>query len=473
MSLKKSYDTVIFGSNLSGMLTAALLRDRGADVLLLGDKDLSHKAARGFHLDMQMLPLGYIPDSHIVTNTLGRLGIGLDNKEIFSPLSHLFQVVLNNHRVDIRGNREDVMETLRIEFPDDIELILSAKPGRDKIKEEIRIMARAGKNIFPSGNLRTRAASRKNNGSHDEDSGGLNLSLPMKKFVSLCLEFAIPVSETPDELSLMPFPLHPVKSYYPKGGMTGFKKLIMKRLEERGIDIFPTSSIQNLTIRKRRVTTIDPGNSLSSVITKSFVFNSAPSSLPPLLPKGIMTRPFRKRLEGHRPWGRWRSLFIGIDKNRIPVGMKETLLTEGEGNLPILIQMAPESENGAAPEGMRLLKASTPVSFGSDRGEADAKKGLEDFEKSVTRKLKELMPFLDDAFEVICRDDEPLSQDDYIFEGPLKGPLSLGTLSPLTPYKNLFMAGREVVATLGIEGDFISAEIIADYVSKVISETGR
>ena len=135
-----------------------------------------------------------------------------------------------------------------------------------------------------------------------------------------------------------------------------------------------------------------------------------------------------------------------------------------------MIQMVPASEDGVTPQGKRLMKVSRAVDKSSDI--AASKENLMRFEKSVLRKLDDLIPFLDDGrFEVLYKiASKPVSSDDYLIDESLLAPARLGTLSPLTPYGNLFISGKEVMPVFGIEGDFLSAEMISHNLLKVIAE---
>ena len=150
--------------------------------------------------------------------------------------------------------------------------------------------------------------------------------------------------------------------------------------------------------------------------------------------------------------------------------MHDNLIVDDDEDLPFMIQLVPLSEIGVTPKGKRLLKASRVAEKGSDI--AASKEHLIRFEKTVLRRLDDLIPFLDSAkFEVLYKSaSKPVSSDSYLIDGPLLAPARMGSLSPLTPYENLFISGKEIMPVFGIEGDFLSAEMISHNLLKVIAE---
>ncbi len=472
MTLKNSYDVIVSGNALSGLLAAALLRVRGADVLLLPGKERQLPEAKGFELDSFMLPPGGIPKSPAVTEVLASLGVDLGDRGLFRPVAPLFQVVFDRHRLDIRGRRDLLAEALSMEFSDDIEAVLDALPGREALRERISELLRSGKDLHSPRVLKK--LSLQTGRSSVGESGTSGLSQPLRRFFSLSMNFSLPIRPLPFDPLFFPFPFDTATAYSPKGGMTAFRRLVMERLEAMGVTVLPDHRAEGLTVRKRRITAVETGDRKRSIRTGAFIFADLPASLVPLLPAGLMTRSFRKRLELHIPWGRWRSLFVGVAGEKIPVAMGETVLTEGKGGVPLMIRMIPDSGERFAGGAVRLLKVSTPVSYGTgagdDSGSGAAENDLGKFDSSHIDKLRELVPFLGEAFEILCLDDgEPSSPDDYIFHLPPDMPPRPGTISPITPYRNTFLAGREPLAVLGVEGDFILAGMLTGHTEETLS----
>lgn len=475
---KKRYDAVVYGGRLSGLLAAALLSDRGANVLVINDETSSEKVEKGYKLDFQMLPIGNIPDSPAVTNILGRLGLGLSNKERFCPAELLFQVITGKYRIDFSWNEKSLKAELVGEFAEDGSRLLKFLTERSVVRDAITKGNHERDDIFPPSGLKAKLGWKLKGKAHlfnmpeetlDERLNALDISDSLKKIISLSSKFSSPLYPVADNLPFVPF-LSRLEGYYPKGGMSGFKKLIMDSLKDRGVEIKNRASAEKFSVQKNKVNQLTLKGCGTKVLAKSFIFNSNPVNLPSLLPQKFFTKSFTEGLKrsGERLW--WQSIFIGIDEDIIPVGMHDSLIIDDDEDLPFMIQMVPASETGVAPKGKRLLKASRAAEKGSDI--AASKENLLCFEKSVLRRLDDLIPFLDSSkFEVLYKSaSKPVSSDDYLIDEPLLAPARMGSLSPLTPYGNLFISGKEIMPVFGIEGDFLSAEMISHNLLKVIAE---
>lgn len=476
--LKKSYDVVIFGSSLSGLFVADLLRDRGARILLLNDEDHSLRIEKGYTIDLQMLPMGDIPDTPVVTNILGRLGLGLSNEKFFTPDSLVCQVLTNRVRIDLHRRQSELEDEIRREFPEDANIFIKILKESDERRKEILKNAHHGGDIFPPVNLLPRLGWNMTGKRNSMVPSGepierkiasSDFSEHFKKTISLCLKFATPFYPIADKLHYLPVLTDPATGYRPVRGMTGFKQLLLKFLEGKGVDIYNTEGMHEIAVNKKKVTDVAFDGGKRRVRTRALLFNSSPSGLAPLLPKGLFTTSYISRLEEKTAWGYWQSLFVGVAENKLPIGMKNCFIADLEGVYPVLVQMTPEAETEATPEGMRLMKISRAVPY-KEKGKVGGD-DFEAFEKRVVKMLRDLIPFLDNHYEIIYRHDTgALSPDDHILCGDIQSPPGLGTQSPLTPYQNLFLSGREIMAVLGIEGDFLAADMIADKISDVIAE---
>lgn len=474
---KKKYDTVIYGGRLSGLLAAALLADKGVNVLIINDESSSEKVEKGYKLDFQMLPLGNIPDSPAVTNILGRLGLGLSNKEFFCPAELLFQVITGSHRMDFSWKEKALEAELVTEFGEAGSRLLQLLKERLTLREAITEGDHERDDIFPPYGVKNKlfwklkGKAKLFNMPEDtlyERLSSMDISDSLKRIISLSSKFSSPLYPVSDLLPFVPF-LSRLEGYYPKGGMSGFKKLIMARLKDRGVEIKDGALAAEFLVQKNKVSQLTLKGCGTKILAKSFIFNSDPVKLPSLLPQKLFTKTFINGLKGsgNRLW--WQSIFIGIDEDVIPVGMHDNLIVDDDEDLPFMIQMVPALEDTVTPKGKRLLKVSRAIEKGSNI--AGSKENLIRFEKSVLRRLNDLIPFIDGKFEVIYRiASHPVSSDDYLIDEPSLTPAQFGTLSPLSPYENLFISGKEIMSVFGVEGDFLSAEIISHNLLKVITE---
>src|SRR3954471_1001942 len=121
------YDVVVCGSELTGLLAAALLARRGFRVLLLGhDADRPSFEAGGFTLSRAPALLPPL-ESQPVARVLTELNCVQIIRRRAPPLSPGFQVVMPRHRFDVLPDRDPdrprFRRELEREFPGDAETI--------------------------------------------------------------------------------------------------------------------------------------------------------------------------------------------------------------------------------------------------------------------------------------------------------------------------------------------------------------
>lgn len=487
--LKKSYDIVIWGDSLCAILTAAGLSDKGLDVLFLLDSADTEKALP-FSDESSPLPVGGIPETELTKNLLGKVGVDFYDRNFFTQCEPLLQIIIGKERMDItdsiEGNAKELCRGTSKESRKIAEIFIDGVKIREKSLEFLR----GGINIFPPHNLSKkisyflRRRGRKTPIPKEPfclASSGLKCCDLLEKAASLLARASL--SARPDNYAehLLSLPLCGRPSFSPLKGMKALKKLLLEQLRNKGVDIVETSGITGLEFVKNRVDAIRFNEKV--LPAKAFLFGGLSEGLIPLLPDSFPGRAMKKSLSSHRPSGLWQSIFISVEEDVMPFGMQNELLVDTTGNGdPLLIQRIYFSGGTEVSDGQRLLKFSRPMTF-IDRVEgADPLNktvsnvgGLSgDFEGLVIEELKRLIPFVDGRFKVLHRSDnsKPDSADDYIYSGDYKRPFNIGSMSPRTNFPNLFMANKELIPILGIEGDFVAADVLAGYLVDAVSLPG-
>ena len=337
MTIQKSYDVIIAGGRLSGLLTAALLNNQGVNVLVLDDEDCREKTIKGHKLDLQMFHSSKLGDSPGVRDILSILGIDLSDTELFYPSQPFFQVITERHRLGFHGSWENITDEFEREFPEEAQAILSLLRSGVESREKLIHALYNEKRVLPSHGIKAKLddtiRSKKRNintlGDFFQDkveTGGFSASL--KNILSLCLDHAIPLF--PDFLKTNCFPLQlgNPRGCVPRGGMTALKSLIKEKLKNAGVNVYPLSGIDKLTIQKRKVTGITTYGSYETIHTEALVYNTGLTILSQLLPKNLFIKTFRESLESNKRWGRWRSIYIILDEDKIPVGMHDDVVID-------------------------------------------------------------------------------------------------------------------------------------------------
>jgi len=483
--LKHSYDIVIWGDSLCAVLTAAGLSARGLDVLFLTDMEVSGKTSP-LSYEISHLPVGGIPESDLTAKILGQAGINLYDGSLFQPCRPLLQFVAGRERIDITS---DIAENAK-----EICLGASGKPGRiaDVLADGVRgrekavEFLRGGIDIFPPHNLRKKLSYslRRRGGKTPipqknfyEEARGLKGGDLLAQLSLLLAKLSIPAMPDNSGGHLIPLPLCGRSSFSPRKGMKGFKGLVLEQLKKKGVDVLGVSGIERLEFVKNRAAAVRFDKKVVSA--KAFLFGGHVGDLAALLPDSFSGRAMKKRLSAHKPSGMWQSVFISLEEGLMPVGMHDELILEACDGEPLLIQKICYTCGTDVPDGQHLLKVSRPVPFAEESGkcaESSDRSASEDggssnsFEGLAIEELKRLIPFMDGRFKVLYSSDGRTgSADDYFYSGDFKPPFNIGSLSPMSVFPNLFIASKELIPILGIEGDFVAAELLAGYLVEAAS----
>ncbi|HET6346739.1 MAG TPA: NAD(P)-binding protein, partial [Myxococcota bacterium] len=117
--MAQHFDVAVVGMQTSGIIAAALLAKRGRRVLLV-DHGENTTTYRRQGLSLPLLPnlVPSLEQAPHVQRVHDELGLGPELRALSKALDPSFQAVLPKHRLDIRSNREALLEELRLEFPD-------------------------------------------------------------------------------------------------------------------------------------------------------------------------------------------------------------------------------------------------------------------------------------------------------------------------------------------------------------------
>jgi hypothetical protein len=115
------YDLIVLGSDIAGLVAAALVARRGKRVLVI-----PHGSAGGtYKVEGRTLPLRSAPVVHMGTGPTSRvwteLGLAQQVRRLHAPLGHRVHVVLPSGRVDLTAAAGNVAEEAQRLWPEDVE----------------------------------------------------------------------------------------------------------------------------------------------------------------------------------------------------------------------------------------------------------------------------------------------------------------------------------------------------------------
>jgi len=179
--------------------------------------------------------------------------------------------------------------------------------------------------------------------------------------------------------------------------------------------------------------------------------------------------------KGRRQLDHWRSLvepryvlypfFLALREKGIPVGMRDFLVSVSDpgkaydgGNL-LYLSISPEGDRSKAPEGNRALTVESLLRWDKVK-EGWNPLWMDEQRESVLRHLGQLIPFLDHHVQFLESDRgrelvSHWSYPHFVYETHAEVHWRKGTV-PTRISRNLYVAGRENLPFLGLEGEILS-----------------
>lgn len=479
------YDVLVLGAQLAGTLAGALLAKRGYRVLHVDP----HGQGSWYEDKGYQLPLapGLVPSLRLMPQAeqaLSELGIAVDLNRALDAGGNGLQLLFPRHRLDFGAEAQQREAELGREFPADKPRLLAAVEAASSRAEStdaffslpaplpadgfferlaLRKAAKGCPAVFAKGDgLETigdepfgealRGLARFLTYLDDEGAGPLGRSRPLAQTLRGAHRFP--------------------------GGQQGLYQTLRKRLVELGGDEAGTDAapavIEELVFEGTRLAGVKLASS-KNVFRANFVIAAMDvESLLPLIPPKIKRKGFSGLSESVRTRRFLFAVNLVVKAEGLPLGLEElSLIAPGDEELgPILLEVLPaRREDKEVPEERVLCAAAFASGADRDAGEGRLRELAEKIEAAVL----ELCPFIEPF--VIGRSapllDAKTARGSRMTPHPLleiadEGFLGITGLPHRTRCKNLFLASREVIPGLGLEGEFIAGTRAAALVQALL-----
>jgi hypothetical protein len=478
-SVRRAYDVCVVGGQLAGVAAGALLARRGYRVLHVDAEGLgAGYEDGGWRIPWGptvLPPLRALPAAEAV---LQELGLATDAARHLDPARGGLQILLPRHRLDLPPGKPERAAELRREWPADaarIEASLAALRGAFDAEQPFlaalpplpprgfreRWRLRKASNLSPGGRGRTPEPLA--------DLGDHPLALALRSAWPFLSSLGSPPSPFGFTRTLGAVLQGPLRA---AGGEAAISALARRRIAETRGELLggegepaPVTGLE-LSGGKADALTVKGGE--ARYAARAFVFAGEPSTLLSLA--GDRDR-LARWLEPVAPVARIASIAWVVRGDALPAPLGDVALLLPDDGIPIFLQALPALRAG--PKGHeaspteRLLVAGTPCPLG-----ADALAGAVD---RIRRAVAGPIPFLDRA---VVHESEPGKRPGSLAFHPLlaSGPervLGVGGATTRSPVANLFLAGREVLPGLGVEGQFHAAWQVATAVERHLGTKAR
>jgi hypothetical protein len=498
---QRVYDVCIVGSQLGGVVAGALLARRGFRVLHVSHDDPGpHYLGEGY-----LLPFGpavipaprQLPSAEAV---LSELGLSTDVARALVTTHTDLQLLLPRHRVDLAREPAALRDELRREWPGQSDALEAGFARLGTLFDAAGLFLRAVPPLPPDGFGERRAVRRAlklasaGPGAPSDAVGEARpfVGLEEHELVRSLLvahRFLTYRDGRPSPLSLVRLlggafrGLHRLPD-----GLGTLREMVRRRIAEsrgdlRGGPEGPARA-SGLELSRGRVEAVRLDGSSDVHVARAFVAATDVERLLALLPADVRGGRQAAPLRRVRPSRQLLALNLVVKERALPPALGENVLALRDagggdelGNA-LFLQVMParrDARRGGAREALgdavpdeRVVCASGFVPAGI--GEAALKAAAARIREAVG----DAIPFFErhlvaESSPLLAEPERAaMSQVHALYQAEEEDALGVAGLSVRSPWRNLLLAGREVVPGLGIEGEFYAGIQAAGHVAAIL-----
>ncbi len=478
------YDVIVFGSQLSGVLAGALLAKRGYRVLHLDPEGLgTYYEDRGFQLPYapSILPsLKRLPQAEVA---LAELGIAIELGRILDGTGNDLQLLFPRNRLDLSSAAARRASEVGREFPAQKASLVAALESTIAVAEATDPFFRSHLLPLPPSDFLERhhlkKAIRATPALQSEPARPLEGELLGEALRALG-RFLIYLEDDEAGPTARGRPVAQVLAgahRFP-GGATGLRETLRKRLCELGGDFAGVEGepavVEELLFEGGLFSGVKLAANKNIYRARCLVAGTDIAALAPLVPPKAKKRKLSGLFESVRQRRYLFPVNLVVRNAGLPLGLKElALLVPGDEELgPVLLEVTPARKDGHELPDMRVLCAAAFV----PATEHDASESrLREIAGQIEAAALGIAPFCEP--HIVARSapylDAKNARGSRLSPHPLleigeDTLLGLWGLPQCTPCRNLFLASREVIPGLGLEGEFMAGLRAAHLVQEML-----
>ncbi|MBI4746112.1 MAG: hypothetical protein HY786_06150 [Deltaproteobacteria bacterium] len=443
--METAYDILITGSEISGLISAALLAKKGVRVAIVGDavKPVSYEK-NGYIFNERPFPI-----TGLHGGPLGEVidEIGL-SKGVFRDAAISYQVVLPDERIDIYEGTGLFHEELRRRFPRNIDKVSAFYSQTSDLSGKIdQIMALnpfSFRLLLPSGIIRGKKSI----------TDAIERIDPDQRFQSFIRAQLSSFSFMPGGVSLIAASSILESSrkgiYCMEGGSDALRILLMKKIRTLGGDIIE-ASVKDISRNGNRWLLRTEDGAFSG---RAVIGNVDAMTFCNLFLEG--GKKYLRKAERIEKRFYPLTINIGVKEDGIPAGMAENVVMlrdykkECHSDNLLFMQISHPAN------GRRSMSITCKVS----KEESSRKERLREITEKMLEGVEWLCPFIDIHTEALDI-RSPESGWDGIYTTTLSQRMGVGVLPPEFVRGEILLAGPEVFPALGFDGLVYSGRMAA------------
>lgn len=472
MTKRQHHDALVIGSQLGGLVAAALLAKRGHRVLVIDHDGLGD----GYHDGGYTLPyapallppLKAIPAAE---SAFAELGMTTDLARLVTPHDPELQVLLPGHRFDLPRDEKKRARELGREFADPkaAESVWNALTAAPELSHEF-LKADVP---FPAVGWWERWKERR----RAAGDSGLQKALAAQPpeghpLAAVARELSAFLSYRHDE------PLHGLAVSRAlglwlrgpqriPGGLEALRALLHKRIRELGSEVLggeKPAIVEELEVQGSRIAGVklvgDPGVHIGRAVISA----TDAQALRRLVPPQARKKRLAEQLDAVRLKRFQLAVNLVLPADHLPQGLAPLgALVPDDAELGLVVYEVLPARQGGKDTGEKVVCAAAIVSAQArDLGDEH----LEGLANRIRDAMLSVLPFAKPTKVSVPLLTKGAPRGSRLTPHPLfeiDEPPELGVtgLSPRTPLKNLYLASREVLPGLGLEGELITGQQVA------------
>lgn len=470
------YDVVVAGTDLAGVILAALCAKRGYRTLLAGNGSLPNRYLRKeqtFYRRTEFL-VGF-ENSQPIQEVMGGLSMALHMRGRPKKREESYQVISPEGRVTVTGSASTLAKHLEREYGEPVEDTLFPEP----VQEEMRAIDRfiASEPLLPPDGWNERREFQKSLELHPRIAEPARLQEPLRFFrpgtalhrfwkapleatSSMDLELAAPLPRTRC-LQLLQGGVFEVD-----GGGDALRDAFIGKVRQYSCDYRPEIQFGALQVKRGRVS-VASVQDRREAIGCDFIVCAGPEKpfFNMIAPEDRKER-YHHRIHSLVPSKRLFTVNLVLKEGGIPLGMARHVFLVGHRGKGGVVSPSVHLMVSPGVEGTAVVTASTAVAGQQLHPTVSAVKSR--IQNVLMRVREQVMPFLDEhLLELDCPwlRKNPLSGEmeyaaggvEELFPGHEESLLRDSPIEVETGYKNVLVCNRNTHSGLGLEGSYLSA----------------
>ncbi len=490
LSTQKHYDCVVIGAQLGGQLAAALLAKRGLRVLVLDHDGLGEGYVdSGFVLPYGPALIPPLKSMPAAEQAFGELGMHTDLNRLVTTHDPEMQVLLPGHRFELVRDPTTRTRELSRDFSDPAaaDALWRSFAQSTELAEPF---LRDDDAIFPAQSFMERwKLNRKLRNQPDLDKA-LAVTEPEGHPLAAVARGLAPFLSHLHQEPLRGLALSRAFGLLTRGpqkvnaGREGLRLLLQKRIRELGGDVLGNQEkpaiVEELEVRGTRVSGVRLVGGEATYVGRIVISATDTGALRRLLPPQARKKRLAEQLDAVKLRRFLLAVNLVVDESQLPLGLANLgvlLPSKHADSLGLLVyEVTPTPKAGAksgtasGPERTVCVGALMPAQA-RDLGDGH----LELLAHQLRDAMLEVMPFAKPKLVSVPMLAKGTTRGSRLSPHPIfeiDEPAQLGVsgLAPTTALKNLFLASREVLPGMGLEGELLTGLRLAGRVQGLLKK---